>query len=116
MNQEEPAWVKASLPQDMPAAEAHAALAIARELEGRRVGASISPTDAARSMAKTAGETAPDAWRRHLAPVRRAAMHLARSGIIEILRKGKPVAPEEMRGVIRLRRAESQGGEAEESR
>jgi hypothetical protein len=37
--------------------------------------------------------------------VRRAAVELARAGSIEILRKGKPVPPEAMRGVIRLRRA-----------
>lgn len=62
---------------------------------------SISPVDAARALA---GEQEP-AWRRGLAPVRQAVMRLARSGQIEILRKGKPVAPEEARGVIRIRLA-----------
>jgi hypothetical protein len=38
-----------------------------------------------------------------MAPVRRAAASLADAGRIDILRKGKRVAPQEMRGVIRLR-------------
>ena len=36
-------------------------------------------------------------------PVRDTAMELARQGEIEVLRKGKPVEPGEVRGVIRLR-------------
>jgi hypothetical protein len=44
----------------------------------------------------------PD-WRKLLAPVRRAAAQLADAGRIDILRKGKPIAPADMRGVIRLR-------------
>jgi hypothetical protein len=63
---------------------------------------SISPTDAARSLA---GDPKDDSWRRSLAPVRLAAFRLARAGQIEFLRKGKPVAPEDARGVIRLRLA-----------
>jgi hypothetical protein len=38
-----------------------------------------------------------------MAPVRRAAAELADAGRIDILRKGKPIPPGEMRGVIRLR-------------
>ena len=34
--------------------------------------------------------------------MRQAAAALATEGQIDILRKGKPVAPEDMRGVIRL--------------
>ena len=43
------------------------------------------------------------ATRWELSAVRRAAARLAEAGRIEILRKGKPVPPAEMRGVIRLR-------------
>ena len=65
---------------------------------------SISPTDAARAVATVlVPEGGPDAWHAHLAPVRRAARLLARSGHIEILRKGKPVDPAGAKGVIRLR-------------
>lgn len=60
---------------------------------------SICPTEAARALA---GGTSED-WRRHLPAVRAAAVALMREGRLEILRKGKPVPPEEMRGVIRLR-------------
>ena len=61
---------------------------------------SICPTEAARALAGNA----PDAdWRRRLPEVRAAAAALAREGRLEILRKGKPIPPEEMRGVIRLR-------------
>ena len=56
---------------------------------------SISPSDAARSLA---GE-----WRPLLGPVRRVAARLAQEGNIDILRKGRPVAPADMKGVIRLR-------------
>jgi hypothetical protein len=59
---------------------------------------SISPEDAARGLA---GE----AWRTELTPVRLAAIRLARGEKIEILRKGRKVAPEDARGVIRLRLA-----------
>ncbi len=39
-----------------------------------------------------------------MSPVRRVAMGMATSGLIDILRKGKPVDPnQEVRGVIRLR-------------
>lgn len=62
-------------------------------------GKSICPTDVARALAPGEGE----AWRQQLSAVRRAAMRLATSGHIDILRKGKPVAVEQARGVIRLR-------------
>jgi len=63
---------------------------------------SICPTDAARRLA---GNPQDDSWRRQLSPVRLAAQRLAKAGRIEILRKGKAVAPEDARGVIRLRLA-----------
>lgn len=69
---------------------------------------SICPTEAARVLADAANEgVASDDWRRHLPAVRAAAVALARAGRLEILRKGKPVPPEEMRGVIRLRQPRS---------
>ena len=56
----------------------------------------ICPTDVAQAVA-------PEAWRGQLLAVRRAAQRMAEQGLIDILRKGKPVPPTEMRGVIRLR-------------
>lgn len=65
---------------------------------------SISPADAAHAVAKAAGQdTDPEAWHRYLSAVRRAAIRLAQDGQIEILRKGKPVPPDGVKGVIRLR-------------
>ncbi len=61
---------------------------------------SICPTDAAKALA---GNPPDESWRRSLAPVKLAAQRLARAGQIEILRKGKPVDPEVLHGVIRLR-------------
>jgi hypothetical protein len=61
---------------------------------------SICPTDAARSLA---GAPADASWRKFLHPVRLAAQRLAKAGRIEILHKGKPIAPEDAHGVIRLR-------------
>ena len=52
-----------------------------------------------------AGHPEGNQWRGSLSPVRLAAFRLAKAGRIEILRKGRPVPPEEARGVIRLRLA-----------
>jgi hypothetical protein len=60
---------------------------------------SISPTDVAHVLAPEPG----DGWRRHLTAIRKAAARLATAGRIEVLRKGKPVPPAELHGVIRLR-------------
>lgn len=68
---------------------------ILRQTTARGADRSICPSEVARALD-------PD-WRRLMAPVRRAAAQLAAAGRIDILRKGRPVAPEAMRGVIRLR-------------
>ena len=70
-------------------------------LEALGTAKSASPTDVARAFAQD--DSDPEAWRRHLSAVRRAAIRLAEAGQIEILRKGKPVPPADLRGVIRLR-------------
>ncbi len=46
----------------------------------------------------------PDAWRRYLNAIRQQALSLARSGQLEFTRKGKPVDPNEVKGVFRLRK------------
>jgi hypothetical protein len=60
---------------------------------------SICPTEVARALLPDPG----DAWRRQLDLVRRAAARLAQAGDIDILRKGRPIDPATMKGVIRLR-------------
>lgn len=62
----------------------------------RGAGKSICPSEVARAMR-------PEAWQPLLGPVRKAAMRLVVAGAIDVLRKGKPVAPGEVKGVIRLR-------------
>lgn len=66
----------------------------------RGTGKSICPSEAARVIA---GQVSAESWQKFLTPVRQAAVALAREGKIEILRKGKPVTPDGVRGVIRLR-------------
>ena len=69
--------------------------AIVRLVTERGAGKSICPSEVARSLD-------PD-WRTLMTAVRRAAIALAAAGRIDILRKGKPTPPDQVRGVIRLR-------------
>lgn len=64
-------------------------------------GRTICPTDAAKAFAATRGED-DLAWRSYLQDVRRTAVRLALSGRLVIYRKGKPVDPNDFRGVYRL--------------
>ena len=72
---------------------------IRRQTTAAGAQASISPSDVAQALSPPPSE----AWRGKLAAVRRAAIRLALAGEIDILRKGKPVAPAAAKGVIRLR-------------
>lgn len=71
-----------------------------RQRETKGAGLSICPTQVARHLADAGG--AADAWRRRLPEVRAAAVELARGGRIAITRKGKPVDPDDFKGVYRL--------------
>jgi len=64
-------------------------------------GGSISPTEAAQAVANAKGDS-DVAWQSWLPRVRAAAIGMARKGDLVILRKGKPVDPEDFRGVYRL--------------
>lgn len=75
-------------------------------LAARGAHKSICPTEAARALA---GNPADESWRRSLAPVKLAAQRLARAGKIQVLRKGKPIDPETLHGVVRLRLTETAG-------
>ena len=66
-----------------------------------RPGRTICPTDAAMAFAAARGE-GELGWRSHLQDVRRTAVRLAEAGRIVIYRKGKPVDPQDFRGVYRL--------------
>ncbi|MEI6161054.1 MAG: DUF3253 domain-containing protein [Roseococcus sp.] len=66
----------------------------------RRIAAtekSICPSEVARALA-------PERWQPLMGAVRKAAARLSTAGRLEILRKGKPIAPDALHGVIRLRR------------
>jgi len=70
-------------------------------------GRSVSFQEVAQAFhaARRSPTSAPDGWRAYMTAVRQQAIHLARHGEVEITREGKPVDPENFRGVVRLRRA-----------
>ncbi|RVT98811.1 DUF3253 domain-containing protein [Rhodovarius crocodyli] len=72
---------------------------ILRQTQACGQGRSICPSEVARALNP---RDEPDTWQRLMTPVRQAAVKLAEQGQISILRKGKPVPVEEVRGVIRL--------------
>jgi len=90
--------------RDDPVAEAILAL-----LNAGEPGASVSLMDVARAYAdsRRRPKDGPELWRRYMNAARQQAVHLARQGRIEILRKGKPVDPNDFKGVVRLRLPES---------
>lgn len=71
--------------------------AILTLLEERGPGKSICPSEAARLV-----HPEEKGWREAMDDVRNAARRLARAGQICITRKGQPIDPDEMRGVVRL--------------
>jgi hypothetical protein len=69
-------------------------------------GKSQAPHELARAFHATRAKPSdpPDAWRRYLTAIRQQALSLARVDLVEFLRKGKPVAPDEVKGVVRIRK------------
>ncbi|MGO4174186.1 DUF3253 domain-containing protein [Bosea sp. TAF32] len=61
-------------------------------------GRTVSPMDVARTL----GSDHPDDWGPLMQPVRRAAVKLMKEGQLVITRKGRPVDPDDFRGVYRL--------------
>ena len=86
--------VAAAPPATSPREDAIAA-AILALVEARGPGKSICPSEVARAL--------DPVWQPLMGPVRRVAIGLVAAGRIDILRKGKPAPPGEVRGVIRLR-------------
>ncbi|MDB5591439.1 DUF3253 domain-containing protein [Enterovirga sp.] len=70
-------------------------LALAAE---RGAGKTICPSEVARAL----GGAHPDGWSPLMGPVRRVAVQLMKEGQIVIRRKGRPVDPEDFRGVYRI--------------
>ena len=80
--------------------------AILAELATVKPGGSVSPEQVARAAAEArrGPKDPPDLWRKYLNAVKQQAIHLARAGRIEMLRKGKPVEdPARAKGVVRYR-------------
>lgn len=70
--------------------------AILNKIAGLEPGKSIEPAEVAK-------ELQPEQWQRMLPKVRALALSLMRQGKLTITKKGKPVDPNAMKGVIRLR-------------
>ncbi len=66
--------------------------------EARGAGKTIGPMDVARAL----GGDHPDGWGPLMTPIRYAAVRLMKEGRIVILRKGRPVDPEDFRGIYRI--------------
>ena len=69
--------------------------AILSLVEASGAGKSISPAEVAQTLDA-------ENWRSRLSAVKKGATRLALAGRIDILRKGKPVAPEDFKGVYRI--------------
>ena len=67
-------------------------------LEERGPGKTIGPADVAQAI----GGNQPDGWGPLMQPVRKVAVRLMKEGRIVILRKGRPVDPDDFRGTYRL--------------
>jgi hypothetical protein len=64
----------------------------------RGVGRNLDPTDVARAV----GGDRPEGWGPLMQPVRQAAVRLMKAGRIVIFRKGRPVDPDDFKGIYRL--------------
>lgn len=67
-------------------------------LNERGPGKTIGPAD----VAQVIGGNQPDGWGPLMQPVRKVAVRLMKEGRIAILRKGRPVDPDDFRGTYRL--------------
>lgn len=80
---------------------------VAAILDGLSEAASLSPRDIAQRLAAERAKPGdpPDAWRRYFTAVKQHAVNLARTGKIEIVRKGEVVDPSDFKGIVRYRLA-----------
>lgn len=67
-------------------------------VEARGPGKTICPSEAARVVAGSD----PEVWRRLMPPLRRVAVRLMKSGQVVLRRKGRPVDPDDFRGIYRI--------------
>ena len=67
-------------------------------LAERGPGRTIGPSDVAQAI----GGNQPEGWGPLMQPVRRAAVRLMKEGRVVILRKGRPVDPNDFKGTYRI--------------
>ncbi|HEV2558870.1 MAG TPA: DUF3253 domain-containing protein [Microvirga sp.] len=78
----------------------------------RGQGKTLCPSEVARAI----GGAHPDGWGPLMQPIRRVAVRLMREGRVVILRKGRPVDPDDFRGVYRLALPEEGAGKSSDVR
>ena len=78
------------------------AIAILDALSGGKTSAF---QDVARTIAKgrKKPKDGPNLWRRYMNAVKQQAIHLAKTGRIEIMRKGELVDPKDFKGIVTMR-------------
>ncbi|HEY8383679.1 MAG TPA: DUF3253 domain-containing protein [Microvirga sp.] len=64
----------------------------------RGPGKTICPSEVARAI----GGDHPEGWGPLMQPVRRVAVRLMKEGRVVILRKGRPVDPDDFKGIYRI--------------
>ena len=79
-------------------AEEQIEAAMVQLLSERGEGRTIGPSDVAQAL----GGNQPDGWGPLMQPVRRAAVRLMKEGRVVILRKGRPVDPDDFKGTYRI--------------
>ncbi|WP_169569231.1 DUF3253 domain-containing protein [Sneathiella limimaris] len=74
-------------------------------LDALSSGEEVSPNTIAQTIARDKQkESSPrDFWRKFMTAVRQQAIHLARNGRIEIVRKGEVADPNDFKGLYKLR-------------
>ncbi len=72
----------------------------------RGPGKTICPSEAARALA---GKD-PEAWGRLMPAIRRVAVRLMKDGRVVLRRKGRPVDPDDFRGIYRIGPASDEDG------
>lgn len=77
--------------------------AILTLLDSRARGATICPSEAARSVAHEDDPESEEKWRALMEPARSAARRLTAAGVVEITQRGRLVDPSTAKGPIRIR-------------
>ncbi|WP_417317140.1 DUF3253 domain-containing protein [Emcibacter sp.] len=73
-------------------------------MEAIEDGKTASPRDIAIMISndRAPKEAPQDYWRKYMLAVKQQAKHLARKGRISILRRGEPIDPEKMKGLVKF--------------